>query len=515
MANQIVSMNKLKQYLKLSLKGYSYRQISEMTGMSRNTINKYKDVLDKHPLSYKELVHLSDKDLYSIVYPPSEEKPTHDELYGLFPQMDSQLSRIGVTKFMLWEQYKQNYPQGVQYSQFCEHCRRYQQSQKLSYVFEHKAADKLMVDFAGKKLQLVDADTGEVTAVEFFVAILPCSQYTYAEACLSQKTPDFLGCIGRTLHTIGGVPHAIVTDNLKPAVSKASKFDPEINHSMADFAAHYDTVVLPTRARKPKDKALVESAVNILYTRVYAPLHDKVFHTLKDLNTAIRTLVDKHNQMLFQGKTFSRRQQFDNIEKDMLKTLPDMIFELKNYREATVHPNCHVVLSEDRHHYSVPYQYIGQKVQVGYTNHSVEIYHKYERIAIHQRSRVQFKYTTNASHLHPKHQHYKRWSEGFFMDEGIKIGPDTHQLVEQIFHQCKHPEQGYKTCQGVLQLAKKYGNDKVEQASYICLQYEFVSYRKLEYILSLHNFDHFTDDPQGQSNIITHHQNIRGQSYYQ
>jgi len=148
-----------------------------------------------------------------------------------------------------------------------------------------------MVDFAGKKLQLVDADTGELTAVEFFVAILPCSQYTYAEACMSQKTPDFLGCIGWALHTIGGVTHSIVTDNLKPAVNKASKFDPEINHSMADFAAHYDIVVLPTRARKPKDKALVESAVNILYTRVYAPLNDKVFHTLKDLNTAIRTPV--------------------------------------------------------------------------------------------------------------------------------------------------------------------------------------------------------------------------------
>ncbi len=145
MANQIVSMNKLKQYLKLSLKGYLYRQISLMTGMSRNTINKYKEVLDKHPMSYKELVQLSDKELYSIIYPPSEEKPSHEELYGLFPAMDKQLYRIGVTKFMLWEQYKQNYPDGVQYSQFCEHYRRYQQSQKLSYVFEHKAADKIPI----------------------------------------------------------------------------------------------------------------------------------------------------------------------------------------------------------------------------------------------------------------------------------------------------------------------------------------------------------------------------------
>jgi transposase len=514
MANQIVSMNKLKQYLKLSLKGYSYRQISEMTSMSRNTLSKYKDMLDKHPLSYEEMLKLSDKELYSIVYPPSEEKPTHDELYGLFPEMDNQLSRIGMTKFILWEQYKLQYPDGVQYSQFCEHYRRYQQSQKLSFVFEHRAADKVMVDFAGKKLKIVDADTGEVRQVEFFVAILPCSQYTYAEACLSQKIPDFLGCIGRALHNFGGVTQALVTDNLKPAVNKASKFDPEINHSMADFAAHYDIVVLPTRARKPKDKALVESAVNILYTRVYAPLHDQIFHTLKDLNTAIKPLVDKHNQMLFQGKPFSRKNQFDNLEKSLLKALPDTIFEIKRYKEAKVHPNCHVLLSEDKHHYSVPYQYIGQKVQIGYTNQTVEIYHKYERIAIHQRNRNQFKYTTNAAHLHPKHQYYKRWSENFFLEEGIKIGADTHRLVEQILHQCKHPEQGYKTCQGILQLAQKYGNAKVDQAAAICLQYEFISYRKLERILSLNYLEHLTNEVDDLTTIPVKHENIRGQSYF-
>lgn len=514
MANQIISMNKLRKYLKLSLEGISLRQISALAGISRTTLNKYKEFLDRYPLSYKELFQLSDKELYSIVYPPSEDKISHEKLYGLFPEMDKQLSRIGVTKFMLWEQFKNENPDSVQYTQFCEHYRRYQRSQKLSYVFEHKSGDKVMVDYSGKKLCIIDPDSGEKIDVEFFVAILPCSQYTYAEASMSQKTPDFLGSLSRALIYFGGVPNAIVTDNLKPAVNRASKFDPEINKSMADYAEHYETVVLPTRARKPKDKALVESAVNILYTRIYAPLHDKVFHTLAELNKAILSLLDKHNAKLFQEKSICRKQQFLAIEQNHLKALPQTPFELKNYQEAKVHPNCHVLLSEDKHHYSVPYQYVGLKVQIGFTSVSVEIYHKYERIAIHQRNRNNFKYTTNVAHLHPKHQYYSNWSKDFFLTEGIKIGSNTLRLITQIFHQCKHPEQGYKTCQGVLQLAKKHGNDKVEIAAGICLKYEFVSYRKLEYILSLDYAKIIESEQEDEIQLNLFHENIRGQSNY-
>jgi transposase len=514
MANQIISMNKLRKYLKLSLDGCSLRQISTLIGISRTTLNKYKELLDKFPLSNKELLKLSDKELYSIVYPPSEDKISHEKLHAFFPEMERQLTRIGVTRFMLWEQYKIENPDCIQYSQFCEHFRNYQESQKISYVFEHKAADKVMFDYAGKKLHLIDPETGEQIAVEFFVAILPCSQYTYAEASLSQKTPDFLGSIARSLTYFGGVPNALVTDNLTPAVNKASKYDPEINRSMADFAEHYDTVVLPTRARKPKDKALVESAVNILYSRIYAPLHDKVYHTLTDLNKAILALLGKHNAMLFQGKSTSRRQQFESMEKELLKPLPHVPFELKSYQEAKVHPNCHVLLSEDKHHYSVPYQYVGLKVQIGFTSQSVEIYHKYERIAIHQRSRNNHRYTTNSAHLHPKHQYYNNWSEDFFLSEGIKVGLNTQQFITQIFHQSKHPEQGYKSCQGVLMLAKKHGNDKVEIAARICLQYEFVSYTKLAHILSLDYLKITETEQEDEIQLNLYHENIRGESNY-
>lgn len=201
-----------------------------------------------------------------------------------------------------------------------------------------------MVDFAGKKLFLTDPDTGEQQSVEFFVGILPCSQLTFGMAALSQQSPDFLMCLSDCLEYIGGTPSAIVTDNLKPAVTRASKYDPELNRSMVDFADHYQTVVLPTRAYKPKDKALVESAVNILYTRVYAPLHDRVFHTLRQLNEAIMELMDKHNRMLFQQKQISRLEQFIALEKENLSPLPSLPYVMRKYHKAKVHPNCHAML---------------------------------------------------------------------------------------------------------------------------------------------------------------------------
>jgi transposase len=515
MANQMISMNKIRKLIKLCLEAKSLREISKLTGMSRNTIDKYKEILDHHPLSFKELLKLSDKELYSIVLPPAkEERADLQVLYGLFPDMEEKLKRVGVTKHLLWEQYKTQNPLGLQYSRFCEHFNRYLKSQQISFVMEHKAGDKLMIDFAGKKLHLIDPETGEIIRVEFFVAILACSGYTYAQACLSQKSPDFLNCLSNCLSFFQGVPAAIVTDNLKPAVNRASKYDPEINQSLADFADYYDTVILPTRARKPKDKALVESAVNILYTRVYAPLHDQIFYSLQELNKAIGNLLDKHNDMLFQKKDYSRRQQFLKIEQQSLKPLPTQSFELKKYQKAKVHPNCHVFLSEDKHNYSVPYQYVGKEVSISYTTVVVEIYYKFDRIAIHDRHKTAHKYTTNTSHLHPNHQYYSNWSEEYFINQGISVGQNTSVLIRQLLSQCNHPEQGFKSCQGVLQLTQKYGNERLENASTLCLQYDFVSYRKLENILA-RGFDKVSEnqiDSQNQLSIF--HDNIRGESYY-
>jgi transposase len=513
MANQSLLMSKVKHILRLLDGGDSKRSISNRVRVSRKTVDKYEQIFEQHPLSYKELLKLSDKELYSIIAPPAIHKPSHEELYNLFPSLEGELKKVGVSKLLLWEKYKDEFPCGVQYSQFCEHFRRYLKSQNLSYVFEHKAGDKLMVDFAGKKLHLTDIDTGELIEVEFFVGILPCSGLTYAQAVRSQQSADFLSCLVCCLEYIGGVPAAIVTDNLKAAVTKSSKYDPQLNPGMSDFAEHYNTSILPTRIYKPQDKALVESAINILYTRIYAPLRDKAFHRLCDLNAAILDLLNKHQHMLFQKKEISRIEQFNAIEKIHLKPLPKEAFILKKYQKAKVHPNCHIMLNEDKHHYSVPFTHVGKEVLISIASQTVEIYYKFDRIAVHQRCFQAHKYTTNESHLHPRHQYYSQWSVEFFTQQGQNIGSQTHQLITQIFRQCKHPEQGFKLCQGVLQLSKKYNHELMEQASEMCLQYDLISYRKLEYILShyqsIESAPHLGDPPQ----II--HDNIRGQNYFQ
>lgn len=512
MANQILSMNKLHLILRLLVEGRSQRSISRTAEISRGSVAKYVAIFASQEFSLSELLTLSEFELQQIVKPNFKQKPSLEVLYASFPKAIKELKKVGVTKQFLWDIYKQAHPNGVAYSQYCEHLNKYLKTQALSYVFEHRAGDKLMVDYAGKKLHLTDYETGELYPVEFFVGILPCSGFTFAMASKSQQSPDFLGCLGACIQAIGGVPQAIVTDNLKPAVKKASKYDPELNHSMADFAEHYNTVVLPTRAYKPKDKALVEGAVKVLYTRVYAPLANTVFYNVHDLNRAIAALVAKHNSMAYQNKIGSRLQQFESIEKDKLKTLPSQSFELRKYQEAKVHPNCHVVLSEDKHSYSVPYQYVGKKVSIKYTTECVEIYWDYQQIAIHERLKAIHKYTTNPAHLHPKHRYYNNWSADFFKAEGAKIGENTKLLIEQILSQCKHPEQGYKLCQGVLQLVKKYGREALEEAAEICIQYDIISYNKLEYILR-QDLKELKDMPE--SKIKIEHKNLRGETYYQ
>lgn len=514
MANQILSMSKVRSILRLLGQGKSKREIARRCRVSRNSIDKYASIFDDHPLGLKELLKLTDKELYSVIAPPAGHETTHEELYTLFPQYENELKRIGVNKLSLWEEYKNDYPLGVQYSQFCEHFNRYLKAQQLSYIIDHKAGDKLMIDFAGKKLCITDYESGEIIPVEFFVGILPCSGYTYATACRSQKSEDFLPAIERCLKYMEGVPSAIVTDNLKPAVKKASKYDPELNASLSNFADHYHTCILPTRAQKPKDKALVEGAINILYTRVYAQLRDRIFHNLEDLNAAILELIDKHNQMLLQKKGISRKEQFIAVEKNELKPLPQKPFIHRKYQKAKVHPNCHVLLSEDKHEYSVPYGFVGQEVEIGYTHEEVEIFCKMERIATHQRDKRNHLHSTSLSHLHPNHQYYHRWSEAFFIGKGKEIGAYSLQLIEKIFCQVKHPEQGFKLINGLLQLANKHGYANMERAAEICLNYDFISYKRVQYMLT--HLDCIPDGKDTENDLFTSvlHNNIRGADYF-
>lgn len=516
MANQRITMQKLKKLIELTISGASQRSISSILGIHRRTVVNYQGLLKAHVKNgdLKALKPLSEEELWKIVTlrdaPPSEK-----DLVLFFPSYEKRLAKVGVTLRFLWEEYCTTGKGQLSYSQFCRIFNKWGATKKLTLRMEHKAGDKLFIDFAGNKLHITDPTTRLKTAVEVFIGVLGYSQLTFCQAVYSQKKADFLLALANNLSFLGGVPQAIVPDNLRSAVNKANKYEPELNESLADFGEHYQTTIYPTRSYSPKDKALVERTVSILYTRVYAKLADQTFYSINALNEAIRPLVTQHNQMLFQGKADSRQMRFDEIERATLQALPATRYELKSSRIAKVHPDCHVKLSEDKHYYSVPYKYVGQRVKIIYSAETVEIYHNYERIAIHKRLQKIGSYSTQKAHLHQKHQWVLNWSPEFFISQAQKIGENTVKAIQQVILTKKYPEQAYKTCAGILALAKKehIGSKRLEDACVRALAYDFISLKCIASILEK-GLDSVEIYQPNQGRVIPLHNNIRGSENY-
>jgi transposase len=517
MANQRITMQKLQKLIELHLSGKSQRQISGLLGIHRRTISNYLTALSRY--SHGDLLTLQGLDessLWGIVNTPLVSPERVTDIISLFPSYEKRLAQVGMTRYLLWEDYRGHHEGKLSYSRFCRVFAKWKKNSKISLHIEHKAGDKLFIDFAGKKLYLTDPQSNETTAVEVFVAVLGYSQLTYCQVIPSQKKPDFLSALANALAFYGGVPQAIVPDNLKSAVTKADRYEPDLNESLADFADHYQTTIYPTRSRRPKDKALVEKTINIIYTRIYAALCDKVFSTPAQLNEAIRERLTKHNLTPLQGKTESRQSLFDDIERVTLQILPAVPYELRWFREAKVHPNCHVKLSEDKHYYSVPYKHVGMTVQIRYTQQTVEIYADYQRIAIHERIIAKNGYTTLKEHLHPSHQWVMNWSPEFFQTQAAKIGQHTLKAIQQLILSRKYPEQAYKSCAGLLALAPKVGNQRLENACERALAYEYISAKLIQSILD-RELDKvpIREEELTQVSVIPLHPNIRGAGNYQ
>ena len=505
-------MHLLRQILLLQQQQKSIRDIARSLGLARNTIRGYLRMI---PVADASNIHRqTDEQLDQLIQTRQPAIPPDSQLATLqqcFEYIDRELARPGVTRYGLWLDYKEQQPDGYQYTQFCHYYRLWAQRQQVVMHFDHKAGDKLFVDFAGKRLSLIDEATGEAKPVEFFVAILGCSQLTYAQAVHSQRKEDFITALQNALHYFGGVPRAIVPDNLKAAVTQANRYEPRINETLSDFALHHQTTILPARSGKPRDKALVEGAVNILYRRVYAPLRNRVFYRLDELNAAIGELIDAHNHMRLQGRTHSRRLLFEEREQAHLMTLPTTTYAIKYYVGARVQKNAHVLLAEDKHYYSVPYRYISQRVRLIYTQSSVEIYNQHQRIAVHERLRDQYHYSTIKEHLPSTHQWVSDWNPESFIRWAGRIGPQTQLAVEAILSSRAHPEQAYKSCQGVLHLEKKVGKERLERACERALCYQSVSYRVIRSIIE-RGLDTVADQPAPVQ--VTMHENIRGAAAY-
>ena len=515
MANNPISMIKIRQILRLHSQGCSKVQIAARTGISRNTLKKYLKEFTVSNLTFDELSSLSDKDLEDLFVKP-EDKPVNErlqQLFSLFPAIDKELKKKGVTRELLWEEYKKDHPDGLGKSQFKHYFAQWKAQVNPTMHMEHKAGDKLYVDFAGDKLAIVDPQTGELQPVEVFVAILGASQLTYVEAVKTQQKEDFIAACENAMHFCNGVPAAIVPDNLRSAVTKSSKYEPLLNETFADFAEHYSTTILPARAYRPRDKALVENAVRIIYTRIYARIRKETYTSLEALNAAILTALADHNNAFLRGRNYSRRQQFEDVERAALMSLPPLRYEFKQHLYATVAKNGHIGLSPDKHYYSVPYRFIGRKVKVLYSRHSVEIYFNYERIALHKRTKSPYNYTTEPDHLASAHRFVSEWTPEHFTSWAANIGEDVKLYILKILDRKQHPEQAYKSCVGILGFAKKVGHERLIKACQRALGYGASNYKTIQKILE--NELDKTDAPDETDQLkMPFHDNIRGENYY-
>jgi transposase len=516
MAQRRTSMKKIREIIRLHEEcGLSLRKTAQALNLSRPVTNDYFIRCKRQGLTYEIIKDMPDDELLKVLQadPADVIDQRYQRLAGNFEYFSRELKRVGVTRHLLWEEYRRKDPDGYGYSQFCYHFQMWENSQEISMHMEHKAGDKLFVDFAGKKLAITDRKTGISKPVEVFVAILGASNLTYVEAAMTQQKHDFIKVNVNTLHYLGGVPRAIVPDCLKSGVTKGDKYEPEINPEYLDFAHHYGTTILPARPYKPRDKALVEGAVKIVYSWIYARLRDRVFYSLEELNRAIRVELEHYNERKMQRYGQSRRELFDEIEKTALLPLPAESYEIREYKRLKAQFNYHVYFSVDKHYYSVPYRYRGKQIDVLFTASTVELYHNNVRIAFYKRNRSKYGYTTVPEHMPPNHRWRDDWNAGKLISWGESIGDEVRMVVETVLSSRQHPEQGYKTCLGILNLAKSFGNARLVKACRRAIDYEQYSYRMIKNILQ-NNMDIRNEDPTLFDTAVPLHENIRGRDYY-
>jgi len=519
MANKPLNMHKIKQILLFLDRGYSQRSIEKETGINRRTIASYQQRFSESKLSYSELLIFSDEELEVYVNadraPQVQKDPRRTELESRFPYLLSELNKVGVTRLLLWQEYIQEYPEGFLYSRFCELLQDHITTKGASMRFEYEPGKLFQVDFAGDMLHYVDVQTGEVMACPVFVAVLPFSGYGYVEALPDASLPNVVKALNNTLSYFGGVPLSVKSDNMRQWVSRINRYEPKFTDMLEQWANHNGIALLATRPRKPKDKAPVENSVKIAYQRIYAPIRKETFTSLPQLNQAILKQLEEHHRKNFQRKTFSRRELFENQERQTLQPLPTLPFFQKHYTRGKVQRNYHIVVGEDWHFYSVPSQYISKEVRIVYCTDTVEIYHNNKRIAIHKRSYKKHGYTTLRDHLPENHQHMRdrlAWNPDVYLSKADKYGTCTREYFQKVMDSKLIIDQAYTACQGLLRLAAAYP-DRIEMACARALKGQRFNYTAIKNILD-NKMDILEQQEPPKQYTIPLHDNIRGPEEY-
>jgi len=514
MATERLPMRHIREILRLKWCLHrSHRETARSLGISPGAVASVISRATGIGLTWDALDEVSDDALEQRLYGPKvtghAARPLPDPAW-----IHTELRRAGVTLELLHLEYLQQHPDGYRYSAFCVHYRDWLARQRLAMRQVHKAGEKLFVDYSGKKPEIVDPATGVVRAVELFVAVLGASNYTYAEATETQRSADFIQSHGRAVEYLGGVPAAIVPDQLKTGIRAACRYEPILQRTYEEWAAHYTTAILPARPAKPRDKAKVEVAVQVAQRWILARLRHETFFALAPLNARIRELLADLNARPMKGYGgASRRDLFTRFDQPALRPLPAERFVYTEWRQARVNIDYHVDV--ERHLYSVPHRLIHQTVDLRLSATTLEVFQRGTRIWVHRRSHHVGGFTTIPEHMPHAHRAHLEWSPTRLIRWGATVGPRTAALVEQILASRPHPEQGYRSCLGLLRLAKQYGPDRVEAASDRAVTVGARSYRHVEAMLK-HGLDRVpleADAPPSPPRAG--HANVRGPAYYQ
>ena len=511
MTQERLTMRKIREVLRLKWEcGLKNRAIARSCSISHSTVSEYLQRAKAAGLSWPLPADLDEDALFRLLFPTASHPSSKIIPCPDWSLIHTELRRKSVTLRLLWVEYREAHADGYEYSQFCELYRRWAKRLKPSMRLSHKGGEKLFVDYAGQTVPVVDPHTGEVRQAQIFVAVLGASSYTYAEAHWSQDLVNWTGAHVRAFAFIGGVPEIVVPDNLKAGVKHPCRYEPDLNPTYQDLAQHYGTAVIPARPRKAKDKAKVEVGVQVVERWILARLRNRTFFSLADLNQAIRELLDELNTRLMKHLGRSRRELFEALDRPALKPLPEQPYEFAIWKTARVNIDYHVEF--EHHYYSVPHTLIHEEVYVRATEGTIEIFFNNQRIASHRRSNALGRHTTLSEHMPPAHQKYQEWSPDRFTRWAQTIGPHTTQLVQALLTSRKHPQQAYRSCLGLLRLASRYGEERLEAACCRALPAGIHSYKGVKNILDA-KLDQV--EPEEPAPVVPpSHENIRGQTYY-
>ncbi len=512
-----LSMRKIREVLRLKFEQHlTNRQIALSCNISRPSVAHYLAKAAAAGLSWPLPEKTDDVALEKLLFPSAAvDLASHSG--GNHPDPDMlhihrELRNKHVTLQLLWHEYKDAHPAGYQYSQFCDRYRRWAQKLSVSMRQEYKAGDKLFIDYAGPTIPIVDKVTGEAKPAYLFVAVLGASNYTFVEASFSQDLASWIGSHVRAFTFMGGIPACLVPDNLKSGVTKACRYEPDINPTYQALASYYGTAVMPTRPRRPRDKAKAEVGVQICERWILAALRHRTFFSLGELNAAIAELRDKLNHRKFRKLDTTRARLFDELERPALRPLPSEPFSLSAIKRVRVNIDYHVEV--DGHYYSAPYQLIHEDMEAFISSSTIELVHKGRRIVTHVRSFVRGKHTTLPEHRPPNHRQYLEWTPDRIIRWAKAIGPSTAATVAAIMESRAYPEQGYRSCLGLMRLGKTYSNERLESACARAVQCKVASYKSVLSILK-NGLDRQPLDPEPSS--VVHnvsHINVRGAGYY-